>query len=650
MQFAHSKMLALLGITLPLLSLFFWWSWRKRQFLVSQFVRSRLLAHLTVGLSRPVQKARMILLVIAVGFLVLTLAQPQWGFAWEEARQRGLDIVLAIDTSRSMLAEDIPPNRLQRAKLAALDLMRLARHDRLALVAFAGTAFLQCPLTLDDEAFRQSINQLDVGIIPQGGTALAEAIETAQTAFKDEGDNHRILVLLTDGEDHDSGAVAAAEKAAATGMRIFTVGIGTPNGELLRQRDEQGHLDYVKDAEGNVVKSRLNETLLTQIATAGHGFYLAMSGSSTIDVLYERGLAPLPKSESTAKLIRQYQERYQWPLVIAIILLLTEMFLPDHKRVRRTDAVLTASNPELRKIVTALALCGLAFQALASSSAALHKYETGQFKDAYQEYSRMLQRHPDDVRLQYNAGAAAYQAKKFEEAAKHFSAAAVAPDLKLQEQAFYNLGNSLFRAGEEEATPDKKMQNWQQATEKFQAALKLDQHDSDAQFNLEFVKKKLEELKQQQQKQQSKDQKKDDQKKDQDKDQQDQQQQQQKDDKQKESKPDKKDSEEQKENQPDQQKKDQDKQQEDKQQSSKSQPEKPQDKKDQGEQSPGSKSDDKKREGETNETDNASAVLPGQMSPEQAKQLLESQKNNEKAMIFLPPDKLKNRKRVFKDW
>src|ERR1051325_5414353 len=151
----------------------------------------------------------MILLVISVGLLILTLAQPQWGFAWEEARQRGLDIIVAVDTSRSMLAEDIAPNRLARAKLAALDLMRLAKHDRLGLVAFAGTAFLQCPLTLDDEAFRQSVNQLEVGIIPQGGTALAEAIETALSAFKDTGDNHRILVLFTDGEDHDSGALDA---------------------------------------------------------------------------------------------------------------------------------------------------------------------------------------------------------------------------------------------------------------------------------------------------------------------------------------------------------------------------------------------------------------------------------------------------------
>src|SRR4029079_18773368 len=143
MTFAHPKMIWLLALTVALLSGFLYWSWRKRQYLMSQFVRSRLLAHLTVGLSRTVQKTRMVLLVLAVGAVILALAQPQWGYAWEEAHQRGLDIVVAIDTSRSMLAEDIAPNRLQRAKLAALDLMRLAKRDRLGLVAFAGTAFLQ---------------------------------------------------------------------------------------------------------------------------------------------------------------------------------------------------------------------------------------------------------------------------------------------------------------------------------------------------------------------------------------------------------------------------------------------------------------------------------------------------------------------------
>src|SRR6266571_2302613 len=269
MRFEHPQLLWLLLLALPGLTGFFCWSWRERRRLIAQFVQSRLLANLTVGVSARRLKIRLALLIAAVGLLVIALARPQWGFDWEEAKQRGLDVVVAIDTSRSMLAEDVAPNRLARAKLAALDLKKLARTDRVGLVAFAGSAFLQCPLSFDDEAFRQSVNALDVNIIPQGGTALAEAIQTAQAAFKEKSDNYKVLVLFTDGEDHDGHAVEAATRANAEGMLIFTVGVGSANGELLRMADARGRSDFIKDEQGNVVKSHLDEKLLKEIAQAG---------------------------------------------------------------------------------------------------------------------------------------------------------------------------------------------------------------------------------------------------------------------------------------------------------------------------------------------------------------------------------------------
>src|SRR5439155_11991289 len=302
-----------------------------RQRLLTQFIRARLLPGLTVGISPTRQKIRGAGLVLAVACLILALARPQWGFSWEETKQRGLDIVVAIDTSKSMLAEDITPNRLARAKLAALDLMQQAKSDRLGLVAFAGTAFLQCPLTIDDSAFRQSVEALDVNTIPEGGTALAEAIQTAQAAYK-EGENHRVLVIFTDGEDHDSGAVEAAKKAGEAGVQIFTIGIGSAEGEILRVKDAKGRSDYIRDDQGNVVKSHLNEAILREIAGATQkGFYLPLRGAQAIDTLYRDGLAPLPKSESSEKLVRRYHERYHWPLALAIILLAVEMLIPERK-------------------------------------------------------------------------------------------------------------------------------------------------------------------------------------------------------------------------------------------------------------------------------------------------------------------------------
>jgi Ca-activated chloride channel homolog len=338
MRFANPHLLWFLLVLPPALLAFFWWSWRARQRLLTQFIQARLLPSLTVGISNTRQKIRIACLLVAVVCLILALARPQLGFDWEEVKQRGLDIVVAIDTSKSMLAEDIAPNRLARAKLAALDLMQQAKSDRLGLVAFAGSAFLQCPLTIDDAAFRQSVESLDVNIIPEGGTALAQAIETATAAFK-EGDNYKILVLFTDGEDHDSGALDAAKKAAEAGLRIFTVGIGSAEGELLRIKDAKGRSDYIRDEQGNVVKSHLNETLLQEIAGATKGVYFPLRGAKTIDNLYRDWLAPLPKSESKEKLVKRYHERFHWPLAAAIVLLISEMLFPERKRESKTKSV-----------------------------------------------------------------------------------------------------------------------------------------------------------------------------------------------------------------------------------------------------------------------------------------------------------------------
>ena len=215
MQFENKNLFWLLPVVPPVLALFFWWAMRARQKLLTQFIEARLLSQLTIGISLRRRKLSFAFLILAVTFLIIALSRPQHGFDLQEVEQRGLDIVVAIDTSKSMLATDIAPDRLERAKLAALELMQKAATDRMGLVAFAGDAFLECPLTIDNTAFQQSVQALNVNTIPQGGTALAAAINTALTAFK-EKDHHRVLVLMTDGEDNDSetGALEAAKNAA----------------------------------------------------------------------------------------------------------------------------------------------------------------------------------------------------------------------------------------------------------------------------------------------------------------------------------------------------------------------------------------------------------------------------------------------------
>jgi Ca-activated chloride channel family protein len=521
MRFEHPQILWLLLVVPPALAVFFWWAMRTRQRLLAQFIEARLLSQLTVGVSPARQKIRLALVILYVAFLILSLARPQRGFDLQEVEQRGLDIVVAVDTSKSMLATDIAPNRLTRARLAALELMQKAGTDRMGLVAFAGDAFLECPLTIDNTAFQQCVQALDVNTIPQGGTAIAPAIKTALTAFK-EGNHYKVLVLFTDGEDNDTSALDAAQNAAKAGLKIFTIGIGTEKGELVRVAEANGNSDYVRDEQGNVVKSHLNEGLLQQIAGATGGFYLPLRGANTIDTLYERGLAPLPKSEGKERLVRRYHEQFHWPLAAAILLLLAEMFLPERRSLPRRSFRLSSEagrrmeakagptrrepNGGLKRAVPeagapvatlvamlVVAVCG---NAAASPSSALHEYKSGYYTNALQEFERLAQANTNDLRLIFNAGTAAYRATNFNAALNAFQAATLSPDLKLQQQAHYNLGNTLYRLGELKFEMDTEGLNtleesWQRAVKSYEHAAGLNTNDTDAACNLAFVKKQI---------------------------------------------------------------------------------------------------------------------------------------------------------------
>lgn len=640
MRFEHPALLWLLLVIPPAMIGFFWWAMRKRQSLLAQFIQARLLPGLLSGISPARQYLRFGCLALAACLLIIALARPQWGFALEEVKQRGLDIVLAIDTSRSMQAEDIAPNRLARAKLAAMDLIQAAKTDRLGLVAFSSVAFLQCPLTFDDGAFRQSLDSLDPNILPQGGTSIAQAINAALPAYR-EGDNHKVLVLFTDGEDHEGGAVEAAEAAAKADVRIFTIGIGSTEGEVLRARDDSGRVDYVRDDQGNVVKSKLEEDVLQRVASAGNGFYLRLQGSKTMELLYQNGLAPLPRSEGKEKLVKRYHERFHWPLGLAILLILLEILLPEQPRKLRISTIPAPVAALLIIMVTATV-------GFASPSTALREYKAGNYDKALKQFED-LQKNNKDPRLHFNAGAAAYREGQLEKAIEEFDKATTAKELDLQEMAYYNRGNSRFYLGSQTEDPKAKNSHWQQSLKDFESSLKLNPRDQDALFNKELVKAKIEELKQQQQQQQNQD-KNQDKSDDQKKEDQQQQQQQQQDQKQD------------KDQSKDQQQKDQQQQQQD---ASKSESKPGDDKKkqEQAQQAePSDKSeDDKKKEeaqaaadeekaGDEKQNQSEEAQAPGQMTREQAQRLLDSQKADEKLIPKKPQNDPHDPRKPRKDW
>ena len=301
---------------------------------LKKFAEESLLKEITASVSPKRRIIKSALIVLIFIFSALALARPQWGYSWQEVKRVGLDMTIAIDTSKSMLAEDVKPNRLARSKLAVKDLLKKLKGDRVGLIAFSGTAFLQCPLTVDYGGFLLALNDLDVSTIPRGGTSISSAIKLALKNFEGDYKKFKILIIITDGEDHEGDAIRLAKKSAAEEIKIYTIGIGTKEGDLISVRDKSGKKTFLKDSEGNVVKSSLNEDLLRKIALTTGGMYIRSSGAEFgLDLIYEEKLSKMEKREIKEEMAKLYHERFQIPLAIALLLLLIEMCLNDRKRI-----------------------------------------------------------------------------------------------------------------------------------------------------------------------------------------------------------------------------------------------------------------------------------------------------------------------------
>ena len=329
-----------LFVLIPVLVSGLAWALRRRRQALLEFAEARLLTTLTPDLDARRQLLQMGLSVIAVTLLLLALAGPQWGFSWQTLQQRGVDIVIALDTSRSMLAEDIKPNRLERAKLAIQDMLQQLQGDRVGLVPFAGSAFVQCPLTLDYGAFAENLRAVQVGIIPKGGTSLAAAITRGVEAFEGRHGKNAVLLILTDGEDHEGRVQSVVKQAVDKGVRIYTIGIGTADGELIPlaergQNGGAGQTSFLKNRQGQIVKSRLDATALQDIALATGGAYIYATGQNLgLDEFYLRYISTLEGREFASTVERRFHERFQWPLGLALVLLAIEAVMSNRRQMQ----------------------------------------------------------------------------------------------------------------------------------------------------------------------------------------------------------------------------------------------------------------------------------------------------------------------------
>jgi Ca-activated chloride channel family protein len=469
MKFTHLEMLLWLWM-LPLLALMVWRGMRKRHDILKAFAVSR--SHPAI-IRHAQQNRRWLQGVLMLGTLlglIVAMAGPQYGYKWQEIERKGIDIMIALDCSRSMLAEDIQPSRLDRAKREILDLLSLLQGDRAGLVAFAGSAFMQCPLTLDYNAFNLFLNVLSPDFMPVGGTDLAAAIETATAGFDPESQSEKAIILITDGEHTGDDPLNAAREAAKNGIKLFCIGVGSPEGFPIP--DQAG--GFKKDADGKIILTRIDENLLKKIAVLTSGTYVrSVAGDMDLDVIYHREIKDkmeAAKFKDGRKKV--WEDRFQWFLGAALICLIMEMFLPFP---RRLLLLMLLPMIILAADVPARAESESVGDDLAQG---LEAYENKDYETALNAFIKTQLDDPERPEIYYNIGNTYYKLGKYDEARAHYQKVLTDDDLILKHKTLFNLGNAEFRAGRLE-----------EAIHQYEAALKLKPNDEMARKNIEFVKK-----------------------------------------------------------------------------------------------------------------------------------------------------------------
>ena len=334
MRFGDPIYFYLLWCLVPLI-FFMVWGMKKKQQLTLKFCGNPLLSKLVHPGVEKRHRSKTIFVVLAILFLILALTRPRWGYEWENLHQRGVNVIVALDVSSSMLAEDIKPNRLERAKRKISDLLDMMEGDRIGLVAFAGTSFVQCPLTLDYGAARLFLSAIDTQLIPVQGTALGNAIKTSVKAFRSQEKKSKALILITDGEDQTGKALSAAKSASDQGVKIYTIGIGGEIGAPLPNPSGAG--GFRKNQQGEVILSKLDETTLQQIALKTGGSYVrSVTGDIDLNTIYKDQIKKnIEKKELKSERRKIWQERFQWFIFIALIFLVAETCLSEKKSLKK---------------------------------------------------------------------------------------------------------------------------------------------------------------------------------------------------------------------------------------------------------------------------------------------------------------------------
>ncbi len=501
MNIKHPEFLFLL-ILLPAAVFFFYWAYSKRNIILNRLGDWKRVREQFPTSSKTLILTRYFLLMLSLSMVVVALISPRWGYDWQEVETKGANVYIAIDVSKSMLADDISPNRITRAKFEMSKLLDIMAGDRVGLIVFAGDAFLQVPLTHDYSLVQEWLAKVDVSAVPVLGTSIRSAVEMATKGFEHIESEAKVLILISDGEEYDKSTMEAVMRARSQGIKIYAIGVGTEKGSPLHD-DQSGEL--IRDKSGNVVISKLDDAFLREITKASGGVYLRSTTGDfqTKSLYFDHIRKELPAELLKSGKSKRWYETYQIFIGITVIALVLELLLT-------VDLAIIASLErawlEYKRSKKLFALILFTLLSLQPASANIfdpnlwfgdHNLSKGDYPRARQHYIKAQVSDPKNSRLSYNLGITSYRGafaeqdgvssisnpELMQEAAQLFLQATAAKSPKLRLKAYYNLANALAYSGK-----------LKDAASAYQKALAIDPNDEDAKYNLEKTKAKLKEL------------------------------------------------------------------------------------------------------------------------------------------------------------
>ncbi len=510
-RFGHPYLIWVMVVVIPLLIILYvlYQFINKKQLKI--FADEHLLDKIMPDFKAGRKHTKFILFISTLAMLLFAAADPQIGSKLSKVKHKGAEVIVALDVSNSMLAEDVYPSRLDASKMALEKLIDRLDENPIGLIVFAGDAFVQLPITSDYVSAKMFLSSINPGIVPVQGTNIAAAIELAMKSFSSQDDkNNKVLVIISDGEDHEQGAIDMAAEASKKGIIIHTIGMGKPEGAPIPVINKFGKKDYKTDKDGNVIITKTNDALLQQIASSANGVYVRAENSSTILNEIVSRIEKLASKETEADIYSDFDHQYQYPLMLSFLLFMIEFFFVERKPTKGMANWLKKLTPGKMTLLLLLISVSLSAQNYKKElRQGTNVYLKNKYKESEVAFRKAYKLNPGEFKTPFNLGDALYKQDKYQDAEKLFTdAEAKSKKPEDKAKAFHNLGNTFL-----------KQNKLDESIEAYKNALRRNPNDTQTKYNLSYAMNLKKQQQQQQQPQNNQQQKQQQQNKDKNKDQ-----------------------------------------------------------------------------------------------------------------------------------